>query len=196
MQVREYRPGDPLKRIHWPSSARVGSLAVKEFNDEYFARIALILDTFHPAAFSPELEDAVSIAASYLVAGATEEEVIDLLFVGAETVSFSAGRGTGSTERMLEILAGVEPCRDKPFSVLSGLVGERISSFCGAVVVLLALDDERLALLRMLTVAGIEYRVFWVTADAEAAQEQVSATGLSTIRIVPLGHVAEALRTS
>ncbi len=194
MQVREYRPGDPLKRIHWPSSARIGTIAVKEFQDEYFSRIALILDTFHAATFSPELEDAVSIAASCLVAGVSEEDLFDLLLVGAEAFAFSAGRGTGSTSRMLEILAGVEPCRDKDFSLLTGLVTERMPLICGAIVVLIALDESRISLLRALTAAGVELRVFLVTNDPESAREKTVEVGFPTIHVVSVGKVAEALR--
>jgi len=194
MQVREYRPGDPLKRIHWPSSARIGALAVKEFQDEYYARIALVLDTFHPAAVSPELEDAVSIAASYLVAGVAEDEIVDLLFVGAKAFSFPTGRGIGSTARMLEILAGVEPCRDRKFGLLAGLVRERIPLICGALVVLLGLDDARVALLRMLGAAGVELRIFLVSDDPDAARRQIAAAGLDGVRVVEVGKAAEALR--
>jgi len=193
MQVREYRPGDPLKRIHWPSSARIGTLAVKEFQDEYFSRVALVLDTFLPAAFSPELEDAVSIAASCLGAGVSEEDIFDLLFVGAEAFSFSSGRGTGSTVRMLEILAGVEPCRDKDFSLLSGLVAERTPLICGAIVVLVALDEARVALLRSLAAAGVELRIFLVTNDPDSAREKIGKAGFPATHIVPAGKVAEAL---
>ena len=44
--LRDYRPGDPLQRIHWKSYARVGEPVVREYQDEYFERHALILDTF------------------------------------------------------------------------------------------------------------------------------------------------------
>ena len=43
--LREYRPGDPLQRVHWKSYARTGSPIVKEYQDEFFERHALILDT-------------------------------------------------------------------------------------------------------------------------------------------------------
>jgi len=44
--LREYRPGDPLRRIHWKSWAKVGKPIVKEYQDEFFVRHALVLDTF------------------------------------------------------------------------------------------------------------------------------------------------------
>ncbi len=44
--LRDYRPGDPLRRIHWRSWARVGRPIVKEYQDEFFVRHALVLDTF------------------------------------------------------------------------------------------------------------------------------------------------------
>jgi uncharacterized protein (DUF58 family) len=44
--LRDYRHGDPLRHIHWRSWARVGHPVVKEFEDEFFVRHALVLDTF------------------------------------------------------------------------------------------------------------------------------------------------------
>jgi uncharacterized protein (DUF58 family) len=43
--VREYVPGDPMKRIHWPTSIRRGQLMVKEFEQDPQAEIWLFLDT-------------------------------------------------------------------------------------------------------------------------------------------------------
>ena len=44
--LRDYRPGDPLRRVHWKSWARLGKPIVKEYQDEFFVRHALVLDTF------------------------------------------------------------------------------------------------------------------------------------------------------
>lgn len=43
--VREYVPGDPLKRIHWTSTARRGRLMVKEFEQDPQAEVWFFLDT-------------------------------------------------------------------------------------------------------------------------------------------------------
>jgi uncharacterized protein (DUF58 family) len=42
--TREYRPGDSLRKIHWRSSARTGSLVVKEFADSDHLTLTVLLD--------------------------------------------------------------------------------------------------------------------------------------------------------
>ncbi len=42
--VREYVTGDPMKRIHWPTTARRGQLMVKEFEQDPQAAVWLFLD--------------------------------------------------------------------------------------------------------------------------------------------------------
>lgn len=42
--VREYAAGDPLKRIHWPTSKRHNKLMVKEFEQDPQGEVWLILD--------------------------------------------------------------------------------------------------------------------------------------------------------
>ncbi len=42
--VREYVPGDPMKRIHWPTTARRGQIIVKEFEQDPQAEVWLFLD--------------------------------------------------------------------------------------------------------------------------------------------------------
>lgn len=43
--VREYSPGDAMKRIHWPTSIRRGQLMVKEFEQDPQAQVWLYLDS-------------------------------------------------------------------------------------------------------------------------------------------------------
>lgn len=43
-QTRVYQPGDPLRRIHWKTTARKGSLYVKSFDPEAASRIWLVAD--------------------------------------------------------------------------------------------------------------------------------------------------------
>ena len=45
--VREYVPGDPMKRIHWPTTARRGKIIVKEFEQDPQAEVWLFLDAQH-----------------------------------------------------------------------------------------------------------------------------------------------------
>jgi uncharacterized protein (DUF58 family) len=44
--VREYVSGDPLKRIHWPTSIRRNQLMVKEFEQDPQAEVWFFLDTY------------------------------------------------------------------------------------------------------------------------------------------------------
>lgn len=60
--VREYRPGDPLRRIHWRSSARHGELIVREYEPPGVQTLAIICDPRPPTA---EMADQVArLAAS------------------------------------------------------------------------------------------------------------------------------------
>jgi len=42
--IREYRPGDPLNLVHWPSTAHHGRPMVKEFDDNVVTDVSIFLD--------------------------------------------------------------------------------------------------------------------------------------------------------
>jgi len=57
---------------------------VKEHQEEYFTRHALVLDTAAAATMDEAFENAVSIAASFAVASRGADSLLDLLFVGGD----------------------------------------------------------------------------------------------------------------
>jgi uncharacterized protein (DUF58 family) len=60
--VREYRPGDSLRRIHWRSSARHGELVVREYEPPGVQTLGIFCD---PDPATPEVADQVArLAAS------------------------------------------------------------------------------------------------------------------------------------
>ena len=153
MAMRDYRPGDPLRKIHWKSWAKTGRPIVKEYQDEYFVRHALALDTAGLAG--PVFEEAVSVAASFAATVPAGDTMLDLLFVGAGAYCYSAGRGLGAADRLLEVLACVEPAPAGSFATLASSVLLRAPAMSGCICVLLGLDEARRDFLRRLRAAGV-----------------------------------------
>ena len=58
--VREYVTGDPMKRIHWPTSVRRDQLMVKEFEQDPQAEVWLFLDTYKSAHVEKANEELIS----------------------------------------------------------------------------------------------------------------------------------------
>ena len=186
--LRDYRPGDPLKRMHWRSWARTGKPVVREYQDEFFVRHGLVLDTFVPAP-TPAFEEAVSVAASFACTVGTQESLLDLLFVGPEAHCVTAGRGVGHVDRMLEILAAVRPCRDHSFETLARLVLQRESRLSGAIFVLLAWDDARRRLVAGVRSLGVPTLVMAVT----EAGVTLEGDGFHDVHHLKAGAIAEGL---
>ncbi len=165
VSLREYRPGDSLRHIHWRSSAKRGELIIKEYQDEYYVRHGLLLDTFTDIAFSDLFEEAVAIAASFVCALQTQEALMDLIFVGDQAYRFSSGRGTASVDHLLEILAAVQVCRHKPFDAIVPTVMENLHQFSSCICVLLQWDEARRAFIGDLVRRGVPVLVLVVAAD-------------------------------
>lgn len=165
MSLRDYRPGDPLRKIHWKSWAKTGQPVVREEQEQFLVRHALILDTFQTAKHSEILEEAVSVAASFACEVQTQESLLDLMFVGDESHCFTAGRGLGNTDKMLEILAAVTPCRDKVIDALTPVVINRASMLKSCICIFLTWDDARKKLVNNLRQLGVSVLILVITKD-------------------------------
>ncbi|HEV8543304.1 MAG TPA: DUF58 domain-containing protein [Verrucomicrobiae bacterium] len=167
LSVREYRRGDPLRHIHWKSTSKTGKLIVKEFQNEFFVRQALILDTFLEEASSPVFEEAVSIAASFALALNSQDSLLDLLFVGPRAFCVTAGHGVAQVSHMLEILAAVQPCTKAKFSDLEEIVLRQIALVSGSVCIFLKWDEDRKSLVEQIDSLGIPQLVLILNRPGE-----------------------------
>lgn len=188
LSLRDYRPGDPLRRIHWRSWARAGRPVVKELHDEFFVRHALVLDTFLPPGADARFEEAVSVAASFVCGAPSQDALLDLMFVGPQAYSFTAGRGVGHVDRMLEILAAVRPCTDRAFTTLADLVVSRHAGLSGAICVLVSWDDARRSLIDTLRGLGVPTLVLLVEDD-----ESPGEPDLGNVHRLAVGKIAQGL---
>jgi hypothetical protein len=194
VSLREYRHGDPLRHIHWRTWARIGKPIVKEFEDEFFVRHALILDTFDGEPNSEVLEECVSVAASFACTILTQESLLDLLFVGNQSYCFTVGRGLAHPDQMLEILASVQNCADKKFDTLEQLVLNHIALVSGCVCVLQRWDDARQNLVKKMRAIGVPLLVLVVIPPGAPKPEPgVMGGDPENFHILEIGHIQDQL---
>jgi uncharacterized protein (DUF58 family) len=79
--LREYRSGDSLRHVHWPSTARGGRLLVREYEEQLASRIGIVIDAGERVGKEPSttFEDAVACAASLLVYALESGHPVQLL---------------------------------------------------------------------------------------------------------------------
>lgn len=107
--LREYRPGDPLRHMHWRSFAKRGIPVMKKYQDEYFDRHALIVDTFLGTAGPINFEAEVSVAASFIQSSRPNDSILDLIFIKQKIWRLSTGRGLSDNRHVLMQLAELQP---------------------------------------------------------------------------------------
>jgi uncharacterized protein (DUF58 family) len=194
MALRDYRQGDPWRHIHWQSWAKTGQPIVKEFEDEFLPRCALALDTFGDESNSELLEEAVSVAASFAWTALTQESLLDLLFVGDQSNCFTAGRGHGRADQMLEILALANNCANKKFEALERLVLHHLSVVSGCICILQSWDEARIKFVEKLRALGVPLLVLVVAPPGQIKWDAGPLRDApECFHVLEIGKIAETL---
>jgi uncharacterized protein (DUF58 family) len=189
---REYVPGDLARRIDHRSWARLATPVVREYQEEYYCRVALVLDTFVPPGRKPgrdgfpDLEAAISLSAAVADALSRGEYLIDLFAAGPELYVFRAGRHTAHFENILEIVACVEACRSNPFDTLAPALADELSNISTVIGVFLDWDRTRRKLARAAVEVGCSVKIV-VVRDGETTEptdfHEGSIVQLSTAQV-------------
>jgi uncharacterized protein (DUF58 family) len=128
--VRGYHPGDPIRRVHWPLSARHGSLLIKEFDREMGGSVWLALD-LHQAAHAGEgehstLEYGVIWAASWAWHFLRAGKSVGLYCYGPSRLIVPPRDGNQHLWLLLRTLATVDARSDIPLAALLHEIAPRL----------------------------------------------------------------------
>ncbi len=188
--LREYRAGDPMRRIHWRSWARTGTPVVKQHEENRFARYGLVLDTNLNGSRPDAFEECVSVAASFVSTLDRDRCLLDLMFIRDQPQVYTAGRGVARVGILMETLARVEASGEGGYESLEKLVRRYAADLSAAVIILSGWDEERRRFLARLRRSGLSVVVFAVVTPD---QEISDANGVHFLR---LGQIDKDLLTS
>jgi uncharacterized protein (DUF58 family) len=136
--VRDYIPGEPLKTIHWPTTARRGSLYVRQFEHTPSSDwwIFLDMESRHQVGigFDSTEEHGVILAASLAARGLKEGHMVGMVACGQELTWIPPRRNSSQLGEILRALAVIHP-GERPLADL--LREAQISMQRGASVILI-----------------------------------------------------------
>ncbi|HEY3165012.1 MAG TPA: DUF58 domain-containing protein [Candidatus Limnocylindrales bacterium] len=205
--IREYSPGDPLRRIHPRASARLGRPVVRRFEPSRDREVLVALDieaSTGPAWETSDDSDAVEelfvIAASIVRTLALEHVAFGLAAAGyhhAESrfAAVAVSEAPGQLERVLDLLARLSSHPAAPFERLLGMI-LRVVRPGTTVLVITRRDPSRyLGWLRRIERAGCTVVVVACGPDGVADAGRARRAGLiaRSVRLDAPWRVATSL---
>ena len=146
--LRDYEPGDDRRAVHWPSTARLGRLIVRQFEETHRSHHMVLLDTRVDAWDRRSFETAVSVAASLALAGSGEARTVSM-HTADEWIP------TGSPMAMLDALSEMETSTRSEFAgIVRRCIMERGGISVLSIVVGAGVDDGEAA--RLANIAPVD----------------------------------------
>lgn len=172
---REFREGDNIRDVDWRATARMGGMPiVREWREEYFLRVGVVLDTYLPPTGSQRERDkrrlaferAVSVTAAISDYLARQEYIVDLFAAGPNLYHLTAGRSLAYLDQILEILACVEGSNKEPLQTIEPQIHENLSKITTVFCVFLSWDETRRAFVEGLRQNGAGAKIILLSEDA------------------------------
>ena len=136
------------------------------------------------------------MAASFACTVPDQEALLDLLLLGRTAIHLTAGRGLGQVQPMLEALALVRPVRAPRFAELEALIAQHRGALSSCMLVLLAWDGPRRALVARLHALRLPLTVLLLLPAGQHAPAEPGTAEEQPERMILLesGRIAEGLR--
>jgi len=143
--IRDFSPGDDLRRIHWPATAHHGKLTVIEFDRGASENVAVVLDTMAGTEFGAGIDSTLEVgvrAAASLVHWTLASEGVGFLAVaGVDGPRWVSVEQLHREYEVLEVLARVSADGTMPASALLRWAARHLDPSVNVVVITAAPDD-------------------------------------------------------
>ena len=137
--VREYRHGDPLRRIHWPLTAHRGFPVVREYVRASTGDVLIYLDLYRYALLgvgrASSLEHAIRITASVAADALGQGHRVQIDGIGKERCRVPPDSGREHLQAILDVLVYAKPNGETPYEELLATTLPDVES--GSTVVLM-----------------------------------------------------------
>jgi uncharacterized protein (DUF58 family) len=167
--IRPYVEGDSMRRIHWPYTARMNELMVKEFDMGLSAEAWVLLDMHHLSHYGIELDDvnnteelAVTVAASIVNRLMDQSMPVGLAANGDQEHIFRPDSSPEQRGRLMETLSGVRALGQVTLQEFIYGVRSHLNQFNALTVVTASVETQWVASLTHLRRQGIEVSVVLV----------------------------------
>ncbi len=182
--VRPYRKGDRIRDVSARTWARTGKPAVREYQEEYFTRVGVVLDCVAPRRRSARSEEAFEAAVS-LTAGVVAhlgrgDALVDLLVTGGEIHALTLGRSLGFLEQALDHLAVADLEANVDRSRLLERLAPYLARLSAVVMVVDGWDGDREAFVRGVEKSGVRVHVVVVGA---------AESNGAPVRVIPVASI-------
>jgi uncharacterized protein (DUF58 family) len=166
--VRQYLPGDALSRIHWPTSARTGTLMVKEFDLDPTIDVWIVLDLddrFQSGQGKESTEEyGVTIAATLANYFLYEDLSLGMIVNDGHDSVVPIDRGVRQLDRALEILAVTHASATPKLAEILNLHETKFMRNSAMIIITASPESEWAVGLRQLERRGVHASV--ITLDA------------------------------
>jgi uncharacterized protein (DUF58 family) len=160
---REYREGDSIRNIDWRATARLQTPILREYSQEFFLRVGVVLDTFLPgkakAPVYENFERAVSLCAAISDYMARQAYLVDIFAAGSHLYRLTTGANMTYLDEILDILACVEGAPREPFNTLQPEISQELGKISLLICILLDWDQVRQQFVEQMSLRGVAVKV-------------------------------------
>ena len=167
--IRAYSEGDSMRRIHWPYTARMNELMVKEFDMGLSAEAWVLLDMHQDSHFGVDWDDvnnteelSVTVAASIIGRLMDQSMPVGLAANGDRNHIYRPDSSAEQRGRLMEALAEVQARGQRTLQEFIYDIRSHLNQFNALTVVTSSVDTQWVAALNSLRQQGVVVAVVLV----------------------------------